>query len=53
MELLQSYASDDNVSINSDKELNQRAVTCLSCKYSQADMAKLPTHESFTLVILH
>ena len=48
MEFIQSYASDDNASNDSDKELHQIAVRSVYLvTYSRADMTKFPTRESF------
>ena len=48
MEFIQSYASDDNATNDSDKELHQRAVRSVYLvTYSQADMTKFPTRETF------
>ena len=48
MEFIQSYASDDNATNDSDKELHQRAVRSVYLvTYSRADMTKCPTRESF------
>ena len=48
MEFIQSYASDDNASNDSGKDLHQRVVTSVYLvTYSQVDMTKFPTCESF------
>ena len=48
MEYIQSYASDDNASNDSDNEIYQRAVrSVVFVTYSEADMTKFPTRESF------
>ena len=48
MEFIQSCSIDDNASNDSGKELHQRAVRFIYVvTYSQADMTKFPTHESF------
>ena len=48
IEFIQSYASNNNASNYSDKELHQRAVKSVYLvTYIQADMTKFPTRESF------
>ena len=48
MDYIQSYSSDGSASNDSDKEFHQRAVRSVAlATYSQADMTKFPTHESF------
>ena len=48
MEYMQSYSSNDNASNDSDDEIHQRAVrSVVLATYSEADMTKFPTRESF------
>ena len=48
IEFIQSYASDDNASNDSVRELHQRAVRSVYLvTYSQPDMTKFPTCKSF------